>query len=117
MGAAGQKHWFVPSPILSCARHRGSQRGYLPTSATEPVLAYLEGRGVTAALAAALVGEGAGDPQGGLKQVLGVSRLRRDRLERLADALDSDFLQGILSEDVWYDKVRARPASRVADSL
>jgi recombination protein RecA len=93
------------------ARHRGSQRGYLPTSATEPVLAYLEGRGVTAALAAALVAEGAGDPQGGLKQVLGVSRLRRDRLERLADALDSDFLQGILSEDVWYDKVaRVLPA-------
>jgi recombination protein RecA len=39
--------------------------------------------------------------------VLGVSRLRRDRLERLADALDSDFLRGIMSEDVWYDKVVA----------
>jgi recombination protein RecA len=89
------------------ARHRGSQRGYLPTSASEPVLAYLEGRGVTAALAAALVGEGAGNAQGGLRQVLGVSRLRRDRLERLADALDSDFLRGIMSEDVWYDKVVA----------
>jgi recombination protein RecA len=89
------------------AKHRGSQRGYLPTSATEPVLAYLHGRGVTAPLAAALVGEGAGNAQGGLKQVLGVSRLRRDRVERLADALDSEFLQNILSEEVWYDKVVA----------
>jgi recombination protein RecA len=89
----------------SLAKHRGSQRGYLPASASEPVLAYLEGRGVTAALAASLVGDGSGNPQGGLKQVLGVSRLRRDRVERLADALDSEFLRGVLSEDVWYDKV------------
>jgi recombination protein RecA len=87
------------------ATHRGSQRGYLPASLTQPVLVYLEGRGVTAALAAALVGESSGDPKGGLKQVLGVSRLRRDRVERLADGLDSEFLHGLLAEDVWYDKV------------
>jgi recombination protein RecA len=93
----------LADPLL--AKHRGSQRGYLPTSVTEAVLAYLQGRGVTPALAAALVGESAGNPRGGLKQVLGLSRLRRDRLERLADSLDSDFLRGTLSEDVWYDKV------------
>jgi recombination protein RecA len=91
----------------SLAKHRGSQQGYLPASASEPVLAYLRGRGLTPALAAALVGDGAGDPQGGLKQVLGVSRLPRDRVERLAEALDSEFLRGILDEDVWYDKVVA----------
>jgi recombination protein RecA len=87
--------------------HRGSQRGYLPANATESVLAYLRGRGVTAQLAAALVGDGAGNPQGGLKQVLGVSRLRRDRIGRLAEALESDFLYGVLAEEVWYDKVVA----------
>jgi recombination protein RecA len=87
------------------AVHRGSQRGYLPPNATEPVLAYLRGRGVTPKLAASLVGEGAGDPVGGLVQVLGHSRLRRDRLERLADALESDFLYEVLAEEVWYDKV------------
>jgi recombination protein RecA len=92
-------------------RHRGSQRGYLPASQIEPVIAYLEGRGVTAQLAATLVGEGAGDPKGGLRQVLGHSRLRRDRMERLADALESDFLYQVLDEDVWYDQIKViRPA-------
>jgi recombination protein RecA len=93
----------LADPALSI--HRGSQRNYLPANATEPVLAYLQGRGVTAVLAASLVGEGAGNPQGGLKQVLGVSRLRRDRIARLADALDSEFLHSLLDEEVWYDKV------------
>ncbi len=87
--------------------HRGSQRGYLPTSRTEPVLAYLRGRGVTPELAARLVGEGAGHPKGGLRQVLGHGRLRRDRLGQLADALDSAFLYEVLDEDVWYDRVTA----------
>jgi recombination protein RecA len=88
-------------------KHRGSQRGYLPASQSEPVLAYLRGLGVTPHLAAQLVGEGAGDPVGGLKQVLGSRRLRRDRLERLAQALDSDFLRHVLDEDVWYDRIAA----------
>jgi recombination protein RecA len=87
------------------AVHRGSQRNYLPAAQTEPVLAYLRGRGVTAAWAATLVGERAGDPRGGLKQVLGARRLRRDRVQVLADALESEFLAGVLAEDVWYDKV------------
>jgi len=87
------------------AKHRGSQRNYLPAVQTEPVLAYLRGRDVAPRLAAAIVGDGAGDPQGGLRQVLGHSRLRRDRLQALADGLDSDFLQQVLAEEVWYDKV------------
>ena len=86
-------------------RLRGSQRGYLPSCQIEPVLAYLRHAGVSAATAAQLIGDVAGDPKGGLRQVLGHSRLRRDRLERLADALDSDFLYQVLDEDVWYDKV------------
>ncbi|HUF31605.1 MAG TPA: intein-containing recombinase RecA [Acidimicrobiales bacterium] len=95
----------LASPAL--ARHRGSQRGYLAATQTEPVLAYLRGLGVSATTAAQLVGEGAGDPKGGLRQVLGHSRLRRDRLERLAAALDSSFLMDLLDEDVWYDKITA----------
>ena len=87
--------------------HRGSQHGYLPANQTEPVLAYLRGAGVTPALAARLIGEGAGDPVGGLKQVLGTRRIRRDRLEKLADALESDFLYQALDEDVWYDRIKA----------
>jgi recombination protein RecA len=86
-------------------KHRGSQRNYLAPSMTEPVLAYLRGRGVTPQLAAAIVGDGAGDPKGGLRQVLGHSRLRRDRMQLLADGLGSDFLFGILDEQVWFDRV------------
>jgi recombination protein RecA len=78
---------------------------YLPEAHTAPVLAYLAEREVTAADAASLVGEGAGDPRGGLKQVLGSDRLRRDRLERLAGALDSSFLREVLEEDVFYDPI------------
>jgi hypothetical protein len=85
--------------------HRGSQRNYLPSSQVEPVLAYLRGRGISPLWVASLVGEGAGDPVGGLKQVLGTPRLRRDRVQRLADAMDSPFLRDILGEEVWYDKV------------
>ncbi|HEX2043007.1 MAG TPA: intein-containing recombinase RecA [Acidimicrobiales bacterium] len=87
--------------------HRGSQRGYLPATQTEPVLAYLRGAGVTPALAARSIGEGSGDPVGGLKQVLGSRRIRRDRLEKLAEAVDSEFLYQALDEDVWYDRVKA----------
>jgi recombination protein RecA len=88
-------------------KHRGSQRVYLPANSTEPVLAYLRGLGVTPQLAASLVGDGAGNPQGGLKQVLGTPRLRRDRVGRLAEALESEFLANVLAEELWYDKVVA----------
>jgi recombination protein RecA len=42
-----------------------------------------------------------------MRQVLGGSRLRRDRLERLADALESEFLRSVLDEDLWYDRIVA----------
>jgi recombination protein RecA len=91
------------SPAL--AKHRGSRVGYLPATRTAEVLAYLHEQGVDARMAAGLVGKGAGDPRGGLKQVLGASRLRRDRLERLADALNSEFLTELLAEEVYYDRL------------
>jgi recombination protein RecA len=94
-------------------RHRGSQRNYLPSCQIEPVLSYLHGRGLTAITAASIVG--AGDPKGGLRQVLGHSRLRRDRVQRLADALDSVFLRSVLDEDVWYDRITSIGAPEWAD--
>ncbi|HVB06635.1 MAG TPA: intein-containing recombinase RecA [Acidimicrobiales bacterium] len=87
--------------------HRDSAAGYLPHSVTEPVLGYLARRGVTAVLAATLIGESAGDPQGGMRNVLGVSRIRRDRLMLLAEALESDFLLEVLEEELWYDRIVA----------
>ncbi|MEZ5170105.1 MAG: LAGLIDADG family homing endonuclease [Acidimicrobiia bacterium] len=89
----------------SLAVHRGSQTNYLAPAQTEPVIAYLKGAGVTPSLAAQLVGDSAGDPRGGFPQVLGVSRLRRDRIVRLADALDSQFLRDVVSEELWYDRI------------
>ncbi|HET7489049.1 MAG TPA: intein-containing recombinase RecA [Acidimicrobiales bacterium] len=91
----------------SLRKHRGSQRGYLPASQSEPVLAYLRGLGVTPQAASQLLGDGTARAGGSLQAVLGVGRLRRDRLERLADALDSEFLRGVLAEDVWYDRIVA----------
>jgi recombination protein RecA len=93
-------------------RYRGSQRIYLADECTRPVLGYLEERGINPALAAQLVGEGAGDPRGGMKTVLGASRLRRDRLQRLAEALDDPFLRDIAAEQVWFSPVASILPSR-----
>ncbi|MGH9041429.1 MAG: LAGLIDADG family homing endonuclease [Acidimicrobiia bacterium] len=87
-------------------RHRGSQRGYLPATQTAPVLAYLHSRGVDATWAAHLTGRDPKSAIGGLRQVLGASRLRRDHLQALADALEDEFLWQVLSEDVWYDRIQ-----------
>ena len=86
-------------------RYRGSQRIYLSDEVVQPILAHLERIGATAQLAAQLVGEGAGDPRGGMKVVLGVPRLRRDRVQRLADGLDDPFLQDILADQLWFSRV------------
>jgi len=71
------------------------------------VLAYLRGLGVTPLLAAQLIDRYEGVPVAGFGAVLGTRRIRRDRLEKLADALESEFLHEMLDEDVWYDRVKA----------
>jgi recombination protein RecA len=50
-----------------------------------------------------------------MRQVLGHSRLRRDRVQRLADALDSEFLRSVVDEDVWYDQIVSISAPEWAD--
>ncbi|HEU4398188.1 MAG TPA: intein-containing recombinase RecA, partial [Actinomycetota bacterium] len=113
-GPRGQKLAAeLARPELRTQRRRGSQMVYLPATQTEPVLDHLRKLGVTPRLAAQLIGERFDDPHAALKHVLGASRLRRDRVERLADALESEFLQGVLDEEVWYARVRAiSPAER-----
>ena len=94
-------------------RHRGSQRIYLSGETVEPVLSHLERLGVTPLLAAQMIGEIAGDPRGGMKVVLGTPRLRRDRLQGLADALDDPFLDQILADQLWFSRIReVLPARR-----
>ncbi len=93
-------------------RYRGSPRVYLSAAVVESVLSHLASRGVAAQQAAQLIGERAGDPQGGMRQVLGAGRLRRDRLARLADALDDAFLQEILAEELCYSRIVAILPSR-----
>ena len=88
-------------------KHRGSQRGYLPLPQVQPALDHLSKLGVTPTLASQLLGGEVGDPRLGLRAVLGGRRLRRDRVERLADALESQFLYDLLDEELWYDRVVA----------
>ncbi len=93
---------------------RGSQATYLGAEVADPVLNYLDERGVTAQEAAAMIGVGAGDPRGGMKQVLGAGRLRRDRVQLLADALDDKFLHEVLAEELRYSVIReVLPTRRV----
>lgn len=42
-----------------------------------------------------------------MKQVLGASRLRRDRVQALADALDDKFLHDMLAEELRYSVIRS----------
>jgi recombination protein RecA len=90
---------------LDGRRHRGSQGVYLSSSVHAPVLAHLATRGITPTQAAELIGELAGDPRGGMRQVLGLPRLRRDRIALLADALDDVFLHEVLAEQLNYTAI------------
>ena len=49
-----------------------------------------------------------------MKSVLGVGRLRRDRLDRLAVALDDPFLQEVLSDELAFSTIRQLLPSRSA---
>ena len=95
-------------------RRRGSQAVYLSREHIAPVLAHLAQRGVTAREAAALIGPSAGDPRGGMRQVLGASRFRRDRLQALGDALNDAFLRSVLAEQISYAAVTEVLPSRRA---
>ena len=100
--------WGPRGQVLSAelagldGRHRGSQRGYLPETVIEPVLAHLRERGVTPLLLTRLLGLDESKAAGGLRQVLGARRLRRDRLGKLAEVLDDTFLRGFLDDELSY---------------
>jgi recombination protein RecA len=94
-------------------RRRGSQAVYLSSTVSAEVLSHLTARQVTPVLAAQLIGPTAGDPRGGMKQVLGLHQLRRDRLRLLAEALEDAFLLEILGDQIRYATVREiLPAKR-----
>jgi recombination protein RecA len=85
-------------------RHRGSQRIYIADELVKPILGHLARRGVGPVQAAQLIGRQA-SPGISLKAVLGAPRMRRDRLERLAGALDDSFLDDILADQLWFSRV------------
>ena len=88
-------------------RYRGSQQNYLSASVSAEVFEHLKNRAVSPQQAAALIGESAGNPRGGMPTVLGAHRIRRDRLSILADALDDPFLRELLAEELSYSVIRA----------
>jgi recombination protein RecA len=117
--AAAIPQWGPRSRALEQAlasatgRRRGSQAIYLSDQVYAAVLAHLTSRGISPTFAAQLIGEGAGDPRGGMKQVLGLHRLRRDRVRALAEALDDPFLHDVLVDQLRYATVREiLPAKR-----
>jgi len=118
--AAGIPMWGPRGQVLTQelakldGRYRGSQRVYLNSRLIQPVLAHLEQRGLTAVEAARLIGKQAGDPRGGMKIVLGASRMRRDRVEALAEALDDSFLRELIADDLWFSRIAEVLPSRRA---
>ncbi|MBS4729980.1 intein-containing recombinase RecA [Mycobacterium sp. SM1] len=96
-------------------RRCGSPVTYLSAEVTDAVLNYLHERGVGVRQAAAIIGAGAGSAGGGMRRVLGgVGRLRRDRVQALADALDDTFLRDVLAEELRYSVIReVLPARRM----
>jgi recombination protein RecA len=83
-------------------RHRGSQRTYLPELVVEPVLSHLRSSGVSPRFVAQALGVDPTKALSGLRQLLGSRRLRRDRLQVLANALDDAFLKEILADQLTY---------------
>jgi recombination protein RecA len=94
-------------------RRRGSQQVYLTETVSEEVLEHLRRRGVTVREAAAIIGAAPQAARAGMRQLLGVPRIRRDRLGALADALEDGFLASVLDEQVTFATVRSVvPAGR-----
>jgi recombination protein RecA len=94
------------------SRHRGSQRIYIADELAKPILGYLAHRGVGPVEAAQLTGRPV-NPRTALRTVLGTPRMRRDRLQQLADALDDSFLRDILADQLWFSRiVQILPAQR-----
>ena len=93
-------------------RHRGSQRIYLADELIEPILSHLERRGVGPREAALMIGRKV-SPGNSLRIVLGTPRMRRDRVQRLADTLDDSFLHDVLADQLWFSRIaRILPAQR-----
>ncbi len=90
---------------LEPGKHRGSRAIYLPGPMSEEVFAHLDRQGMTASLAVSMLGLSAGNARGGWATVLGRKRLRRDRLQALAEALNDSFLLDLLEEDIYFDRI------------
>ncbi|MGH2729594.1 MAG: LAGLIDADG family homing endonuclease, partial [Actinomycetota bacterium] len=88
-------------------KHRGSRAIYMPHTLSDEVFAHLDDQGVTSSLAASMLGLSAAHARGGWATVLGRKRLRRDRLQALADALDDSFLKGLLEEEVYFARIES----------
>ena len=85
---------------------------HLSSAVRKAVLAHLRWRGLTGLEAARLIGR-EHEGKAGLGTLLGASRLRRDRVEALAHALDDAFLREVLSEQLTYAAVMSvEPAGR-----
>ncbi len=105
-GPTGQK-LTAELANLGHKQRRGSRTVSLSAAQTEPILAYLRDRGVTPRFTARVLGLPPSSEQAGTKAMLGAQRMRRGRVERLAEALDSAFLRESLADGLYYDRIMA----------
>ena len=115
MGTPGHgPHDALADPTL--AMHRGSQRSYLPAAQTEPVLAYLRGRGVTARTSPAMVGDGRWrSHRAGSARCSATAGCAVTACSGWPTPSTASSCYGVLAEDVWYDKVASISAPEWAD--
>ena len=86
-------------------RYRGSQRIYLSDEMIQPILAHLDRIGATPSWRPSWSVR-ARETRGEAWRWCWVpARLRRDRVQRLADGLDDPSLEDILADQLWFSRV------------
>lgn len=104
-GPKGQKLESLLDEDWTVGR-RGSRAGYLAAGLFDEVVGHLTANGISPSLAASLIGLHGTKADGGYRAVLGSPRIRRDRLEILAEHLDDPFFCDMLDTDVYFEAVR-----------
>ncbi|MGH8930403.1 MAG: LAGLIDADG family homing endonuclease [Egibacteraceae bacterium] len=92
---------------LRPSKRRGSRAIYLTSAQTEPVLEYLSQSGVNSEFLTSVLQLPPSYNRAGLRTMLGGTRLRRDRVERVAEALGSAFLYEVLADGLFYDRIQS----------
>jgi recombination protein RecA len=92
--------------VAAITRNADQRRGSQATGMNASVLEWLGQRGLAASKASVMIGSRAGDPPGEMHRMLGSNRLRRDRLQALADTFEDESLDEVLDKEIRYWMIR-----------